>query len=107
MYPGEQQISVYGNAANQQAQQPRETTRLEELLQGLQILRDRTQGALNRASQLGDRLLGPEPSSTAKPSAGIAGTGEPPMVHRLKLTAEDINQLVEALHHNLNRLERL
>lgn len=84
----------------------RENTALEAHLHELSKLNDNLSHAVGRSERCADRLLGCEPQSIAKADQ-CKDAAEPPILRRLELALMQSQSLCEAIHRQLERMERL
>jgi len=90
-----------------QAEGIKKMTQLEQHLHALKGLTESLAGAVTRAGVLADRLLGQEPTNNLQ--GGDCPPKEPmrPVTIEMEAEARGIAQLIETVHFQLNRLERL
>lgn len=97
-----------GNIGSQLATQAvRENTQLEVHLNALQTIQDELGKVFARAMGIADRLQGGEPPSIGKADASPKDPAQPPLLRRLEITGMQISDIVQSVHHQLDRLERL
>ena len=83
---------------------PPDTTLLEEHVKVLDQLGSSLCNALTRVSQVVDRLLGTMPSKDCAPCAPITGY---PLIGKVDCAARALTPLIDAIHKQITRLERL
>lgn len=86
---------------------PRETTALEAHLSFLKHLQDQAGNAVSRAMRTADRLFGSEPAQLAKNTLEPKAPSEPPLVMQIEEASRSVGQMLETLHQQLSRLERV
>lgn len=83
---------------------PPDTTLLEEHVKVLDQHGSSLCNALTRVSQVANRLLGTVPSKDCPPCAPIP---DYPLIEKVGCTARALTPLIDAIHEQITRLERL
>jgi len=102
-------LGVLTSAQQAMVSQGRETTQLETHIGAFAAMRDSLVNANERAQRMADRLMGCEPQPVP-PGAGRSlanSAAEPPLLAQLEILAASSSEVLDSLHRNLNRLERV
>lgn len=90
-----------------QTEVPSDTTALETHLSFLRTLNKNLYSALQRSSQCADRLFGAQPAAIGEGANTVKSAQEPPLVMRVEEEARSCAQVLESIHQQITRLERV